>query len=96
MSFPFAASALDIEDREDASRPPVARAAMDSLRRVVHALRASNVGVEREHRQTVQERLVHGFETLSPSTQSALADGLDAWLSAAGLRDVPATMFLEE
>jgi hypothetical protein len=95
MSFPFAAS-RSTSKMEAASRPPVARAAMDRLRRVVHALRASNVGVEREHRQTVQERLVHGFETLSPSTQSALADGLDAWLSAAGLRDVPATMFLEE
>jgi DNA-binding MarR family transcriptional regulator len=171
MSFPFEVSALDTEDREHASQPRVARAAMDSLRRVVRALRASNAGVEREHRlsaaqlfvlrqvaerpgqslnelaqrtlttqstvsevvgrlvqhgmiaresdardrrrvlltlsdigrdvlsrapETVQERLVQGFQTLSPAMQSALADGLDAWLSAAGLRDVPPTMFLED
>jgi MarR family transcriptional regulator, organic hydroperoxide resistance regulator len=45
--------------------------------------------------ETVQERLVRGFRSLPPRQQQALAEGLNAWLAAAGLADVPPSMFLE-
>jgi DNA-binding MarR family transcriptional regulator len=45
--------------------------------------------------ETVQERLVAGFRALPPGQQRQVAAGLEAWLVAAGLADVPATMFFE-
>ena len=45
--------------------------------------------------ETVQERLVAGFRALPPEQQRHVAAGLEAWLVAAGLADVPATMFFE-
>jgi DNA-binding MarR family transcriptional regulator len=46
--------------------------------------------------ETVQERLVAGFGTLPSDVQRSLADGLVAWMIAAGLHEVAPTMFLEE
>jgi DNA-binding MarR family transcriptional regulator len=46
--------------------------------------------------ETAQERLASGLASLSPSRRSAIADGLEAWLDAAGLAEVPAKMFFEE
>jgi DNA-binding MarR family transcriptional regulator len=45
--------------------------------------------------ETVQERLVAGFRSLPLDQQRHVAAGLEAWLAAAGLTDVPATMFFE-
>jgi DNA-binding MarR family transcriptional regulator/nitroimidazol reductase NimA-like FMN-containing flavoprotein (pyridoxamine 5'-phosphate oxidase superfamily) len=45
--------------------------------------------------ETIQERLVAGFNRLTPVQQAGLASGLEAWLAEAGLNDVPATMFFE-
>lgn len=45
--------------------------------------------------ETVQERLVAGFERLGERKRRALAEGLEAWLESAGLEEVPATMFFE-
>ena len=45
--------------------------------------------------RTMQERLIDGFDSLADDEQRALVRGLDAWLAAAGLSDVPASMFLE-
>ena len=45
---------------------------------------------------TTQERLADGLASLSASQRTALADGLEAWLAAAGLADVPAPMFFEK
>ncbi|MDB4883076.1 MAG: regulatory protein MarR [Gemmatimonadetes bacterium] len=45
---------------------------------------------------TVQERLASGLATLTPARRGALAGGLEAWLEAAGLADVPPRMFFDE
>jgi DNA-binding MarR family transcriptional regulator/nitroimidazol reductase NimA-like FMN-containing flavoprotein (pyridoxamine 5'-phosphate oxidase superfamily) len=45
--------------------------------------------------ETIQERLVAGFNRLTPIQQSGLAGGLEAWLAEAGLNQIPATMFFE-
>ena len=42
-----------------------------------------------------QEKLISGLDALPPSKRAALAEGLEAWLSASGLSDVPPTMFFE-
>ena len=44
---------------------------------------------------TIQERLLAGLAQLDDRQRHALAAGIDAWLSAAGLADVQATMFFE-
>lgn len=44
---------------------------------------------------TVQEQLIAGFERLDAPGQRALTDGVEAWLVAAGLEDVPSMMFFE-
>lgn len=46
--------------------------------------------------ETLQQRLVAGFQMLTPDRRRALAEGLDAWMASAGLRQIPATMFMEE
>ena len=47
--------------------------------------------------ETTQERLIAGLRRLPDGQRRTLADGLQAWLSAAGLdSDVPSTMFFEQ
>jgi len=45
---------------------------------------------------TAQERLAAGLAALPAARREVLADGLEAWLVAAGLAEVPATMFFED
>lgn len=45
--------------------------------------------------ETVQERLLHGFDKLDESSRAALAEHLESWLAAAGLDEVAPTMFFE-
>ena len=45
---------------------------------------------------TAQERLAQGLALLPAVQRDALARALESWLSAAGLADVPATMFFED
>ena len=45
--------------------------------------------------QTIQERLLAGLEQLDHEQRHAVAAGMAAWLAAAGLDDVPPTMFFE-
>ena len=45
--------------------------------------------------ETVQERLVHGFERLDATSRAALAANLESWLSASGLDDVTPELFFE-
>jgi DNA-binding MarR family transcriptional regulator len=45
--------------------------------------------------ETIQERLLAAFGRLPVDRQRQTADGLRAWISAAGLSEVPATMFFE-
>jgi DNA-binding MarR family transcriptional regulator len=45
---------------------------------------------------TIQERLAGGFLSLPASQQTALADGMEAWIVSAGLSEVSAAMFFED
>ena len=45
--------------------------------------------------ETIQERLLAAFRQLPPDRQRALAEGMDAWIAAAGLGHVAPTMFFE-
>ena len=44
---------------------------------------------------TAQERLARALDTLGQRERDALARGLETWLAAADLHDIPPTMFLE-
>jgi DNA-binding MarR family transcriptional regulator len=45
---------------------------------------------------TAQERLATGLASLAPAERDELARALDRWLEAAGLAELPATMFFED
>jgi DNA-binding MarR family transcriptional regulator len=45
--------------------------------------------------RAIQEDLIEGFGTLRPSVRRSLAAGLEKWLEASGLGDVPATMLFD-
>lgn len=45
---------------------------------------------------TIQEQLAAGFLDLPSFQQTALADGMEAWIVAAGLSEVSAAMFFED
>lgn len=44
---------------------------------------------------TAQERLARALALLPPERRAALAEELEAWLLAAGMADVPVSMFFE-
>jgi DNA-binding MarR family transcriptional regulator len=46
--------------------------------------------------RAIQEDLIEGFGTLRPSVRRSLATGLEKWLTASGLGDVPATMLFDK
>jgi DNA-binding MarR family transcriptional regulator len=50
----------------------------------------------RDTEPTAQERLAAGLAALDPNEREALARSLDRWLQAAGLTELPATMFFED
>jgi DNA-binding MarR family transcriptional regulator len=45
--------------------------------------------------ETVQERLLRGFDALDPDDCKALAAHLESWLAASGLEDVAPALFFE-
>ena len=45
--------------------------------------------------ETVQERLLRGFESLDERTQRTLVDSVESWLTASGLDDVTPALFFE-
>lgn len=45
--------------------------------------------------ETIQERLLRGFDRLDEKSQHALADTFESWLTASGLDDVAPAMFFE-
>jgi DNA-binding MarR family transcriptional regulator len=61
-------------------------------------LRVSPSGTEILERapSTIQEKLAGGFLALPASQQTALADGMEAWIVAAGLSEISAAMFFED
>ena len=64
-------------------------------RRAILALTARGDAVVARAPGTLQERLAAGLRKLPPSQRRALADGLDAWVGAAGLDALPLAMFFE-
>jgi MarR family transcriptional regulator, lower aerobic nicotinate degradation pathway regulator len=50
----------------------------------------------RDTEPTAQERLASGLASLAPAERDDLARALDRWLEAAGLAELPATMFFED
>ena len=63
-------------------------------RRAVLSLTAAGETVLANAPETIQERLLRGFESLDEETRRALADNFESWLRASGLDDVaPALLF---
>ena len=73
----------------------VARTTGDDARQVDLALTAKGKRAISESRATAQERLISGLSILPRARKTAIAEGLEAWLAASGLADVPPTMFFE-
>ena len=45
--------------------------------------------------ETIQERLLAAFRRFPPARQRVIAEGMDEWISAAGLGHVAPAMFFE-
>ena len=73
------------------SRAPSAR----DRRRAVLSLTAGGEALLANAPETIQERLLRGFESLDERARQGLADGLESWLTASGLDDVAPTLFFE-
>jgi DNA-binding MarR family transcriptional regulator len=74
------------------TRTPDARDARRS------ALRLTRQGSNllRKSPRAIQEELIDGFARLRASERRSLANGLEKWLAASGLGDVPSTMLFEQ
>ena len=46
--------------------------------------------------ETIQERLLRGFESLDEATRRTLADNFESWLTSSGLNDVAPALFFEQ
>ena len=64
-------------------------------RRAVLSLSTAGEAILANAPETIQERLLRGFESLDEGGQRSLADGLESWLTAAGLDEVAPTLFFE-
>jgi DNA-binding MarR family transcriptional regulator len=64
-------------------------------RRAVLSLTAAGEALLANAPETVQERLLRGFESLDEGARRTLAKGLESWLTASGLDDVTPTLFFE-
>ncbi|MFL5522738.1 MAG: MarR family winged helix-turn-helix transcriptional regulator [Gemmatimonadaceae bacterium] len=69
--------------------------ASDGRRALLRLTRQGGMLLKKSPR-AIQEDLIEGFETLSPSVRRAVASGLEKWLEASGLGDVPATMLFDK
>ena len=72
------------------------RARADDARQAELTLTARGRRLLAASRPTAQEHLAAGLAALPEAQLTALAEGFEAWLSAAGLTETPATMFFEE
>ena len=64
-------------------------------RRAELSLTATGHAMLAQAPETVQERLLRGFDALPERERTALADHLESWLSASGLDDVAPALFFE-
>jgi DNA-binding MarR family transcriptional regulator len=64
-------------------------------RRAELSLTATGEAVLLNAPETVQERLLRGFESLDERARRALADGLESWLTASRLDGVAPALFFE-
>jgi len=64
-------------------------------RRALLRLTRQGASLLKKSPRAIQEDLIEGFGTLRPSARRALANGLEKWLEASGLGEVPATMLFD-
>jgi len=64
-------------------------------RRAELSLTAAGEAVLANAPETVQERLLRGFESLDERSRRTLVDDLESWLTASGLDDVAPALFFE-
>jgi DNA-binding MarR family transcriptional regulator len=64
-------------------------------RRAELSLTAAGEAVLVSAPETIQEQLLHGFESLDEGTRRTLADSLESWLTASGLDEVAPALFFE-
>ena len=65
-------------------------------RRALLRLTRQGAALLKKPPRAIQEDLIDGFGTLRPSVRRALANGLERWLEASGLGEVPASMLFEK
>jgi DNA-binding MarR family transcriptional regulator len=64
-------------------------------RRAELSLTAAGRAMLEQAPETVQERLLRGFDSLHDRARGQLADHLESWLAASGLEDVAPALFFE-
>lgn len=69
--------------------------AKDDRRRKVLTLTDEGREIVRHSPRTVQQKLIDGFNELSPSGQRSLAGSLEEWCRLSGFAALPATMLFE-
>jgi DNA-binding MarR family transcriptional regulator len=69
--------------------------APDDARRLALSLTRDGHALVHRAPPTVQDALVAGLAALAPVQRRALADGLQAWIAAAGLAGAPPSLFFE-
>jgi len=65
-------------------------------RRALLRLTRQGGSLLRKSPRAIQEDLIEGFGTLRPAARRALANGLEKWLEASGLGEVPPTMLFDK
>ena len=68
----------------------------DDRRRIELRVSAEGRKIVEAAPATIQEQLAAGYLSLPSDQQTALADGMEAWIIAAGLSATPAAMFFED
>jgi DNA-binding MarR family transcriptional regulator len=69
--------------------------ASDGRRAMLRLTRQGGALLKKSPR-AIQEDLIEGFATLRPAARRALANGLEKWLAASGLGEVPPSMLFEK
>jgi MarR family transcriptional regulator, organic hydroperoxide resistance regulator len=78
-------------------RELVSRRTSDTDRRRTElSLTPAGDAVLKRSPETVQEKLVAGFATLSETERRRIAEGMEAWIAASALGDVEPVLFFEE